>query len=301
MRDTCIIYNPAAGRGRARKAIEAMRRWAAPHAELRASNCEGHLVELAKQAAEEGFQRIIAAGGDGTVHEVANGILQANKPEAILGVWPIGSSNDYAAALGIRNWFRSQGKAETLRAKPLDVGVVRSGNRERFYVACLGIGFNGMIALESRKIRWLRGMPLYTLAFLRAMLWHYATPKMLLKFDTEEIDKATLVTSINIGIREGGFPITKNAKLDDGLLDWVHVANLSRWGLIRYLPNLMTGNLPLKHAKLRTGTSTKVWLRSEAPLCVHADGEFFCKPDDGIYELNVELLPKRLLVEVGEG
>ena len=292
----CVIYNPSAGRGRARKLIDRVRVWAGPVAELLPTRGPGHGVELARLAAEQAFPRVIAAGGDGTVHEVANGLLQANRP-ATLGVWPLGSSNDYAFALGLDRWWKAEGKLP-LTATAVDVGRISGVGRETFFVNCSGVGFNGMVALESRKIRWLRSIPLYAVAFLRAMWWHYQAPALSVRFDDRESARPTLALTVNVGKKEGGFPITLGAKLDDGRFDYLHVADVSRWELVRYLPGLIVGKLPTNHPKLVSGTTSAVRVVSHTPLCVHADGEFFCKPADGVTEATFETLPGRLRVEV---
>src|SRR5207248_2866580 len=93
----------------------------------------GHARTLAAEAAEAGFAAVAAAGGDGTVHEVANGLLRA-KREAVLAVVPVGSANDYAHALGLgADWWLRPDPAVGVRR--VDVGVVRSaGGREQFFV-----------------------------------------------------------------------------------------------------------------------------------------------------------------------
>src|SRR5271154_5693799 len=97
----CVIFNPAAGRGRARRLIERLRRAQGSAIDVRPTSGPGHGVELAEEAVQDGHTTVIAAGGDGTVHEVANGLIRAGRPEVVFGVWPIGSANDYAYALGV--------------------------------------------------------------------------------------------------------------------------------------------------------------------------------------------------------
>jgi diacylglycerol kinase (ATP) len=295
---TCIVYNPFAGRGRARKLIDNVRTWASPKAELFATEGPGHGVELARSAVERGFTRVVAAGGDGTVHEVANGLLRANNPDATLAVWPIGSSNDYAFSLGLDAWWKAHGEGVRLRRTRVDVGRITGAGRETFFVNCSGVGFNGMVALESRKIRWLRSIPLYALAFLRAMTWHFSTPTLTVRLGDTELSRPTLALTVNLGKREGGFPITLGAKLDDGRFDYLHVADVKRWELVRYLPGLIFGKLPAGHSKIGTGTTPTVFVSGSTALCVHADGEFFCKPEDGVTEATFETLPGRLWVEM---
>src|SRR4051794_11870294 len=93
----CVVFNPAAGRGRARRMVERLRRIRGPAIDLRPTRGPGHAAELAVRAVEAGHSTVIAAGGDGTVHEVANGLLRASKSrsQTVFGVWPVGSANDY--------------------------------------------------------------------------------------------------------------------------------------------------------------------------------------------------------------
>lgn len=293
---TCVIYNPAAGRGRAKRLIEAAVARLAPDVELRPTKAPGHAVELAEEAAG-GFARVVAAGGDGTVHEVANGLLRSGRLETVLSVLPVGSSNDYASALGLTRWSAGRPPGPPLETARVDVGVVRGGGRERFFVNCLGVGFNGMVAVESRRICRLRGAALYTTAFVRAGLRHFRQPPLTVRFDDAETAGPTLAVSVNLGQREGGFPIAPAAELDDGLFDTFHVTGVRRWHLARYLPALLAGTLPADHPNLRVGRCRCAAVRGGEPLCVHADGELFAVPADGVAAIEVELLPKRLAVE----
>ncbi len=295
MLDTCVIYNPAAGRGRARRLFDRLKH-RFPGCTYCPTAGRWDAVELARKAAAEGFRRVIAAGGDGTVHEVANGLLASGSRDVIFAVWPVGSSNDYAFSLGVKQWWADHSR-QPLDTMLVDVGVVRAPGRERYFVNGCGVGFNGMVTLESERIRWLRGLPLYGLAFLRAMCFRFETPPLTVRLDADVRAAPTLALSLNIGQREGGFPITLQARLDDGRFDFVHVGGLRRWELARYLPGLVMGRLPVGHPHLRTGRCITATVRGEFPMCVHTDGEFFCRPGDGVKELHVESLPQRLRVE----
>lgn len=295
MPGTCIIYNPAAGRGRAERWLK-QARVSLGDIELMPTARAGHAVELARAAAERGFGRIVAAGGDGTVHEVANGLLQSGNREAVFSTWPVGSANDYAYTLGMQTWWKT--RTEPTAIMEVDVGRVTAPGRERFYVNALGVGFNGMVTLESRSIRWLTGMPLYTWAFLKTMVKHFRTPPLRVRFDDQNVDGPTLALTINLAQREGGFPITPDADLADGLFDYLHATKLRRWHLLRYLPAMIRGKLPKNHPLLRTGRAARIQIESDDPLCIHADGEFFCIPSDGVREVSIEVLPRRMKVEV---
>lgn len=295
---TCVIYNPAAGRGKAEKLLREVKESLGVEVELRPTDRPGHAVELARAAAEEGFSKVVAAGGDGTVHEVANGVLQSGRRDVVFSTWPIGSANDYAYTLGMQAWWERRGQRLPTETIEVDIGRVAGEGREAFYVNALGVGFNGMVTIEAGKIRWLRGMPLYALAFLKAVVEHFATPRMTVRFDDREYDGPSLALTVNLAQREGGFPITPDASLTDGLFDYMHATRLRRWHLVRYLPAMARGTLPDNHPLIHLGRARRIAVHSEAPLCVHADGELFCVPADGVREVEVEVIPARLRVEV---
>lgn len=295
----CVIFNPAAGRGQALRTIDAIRQRIEVEVRLCPTSRPGHAIELARRAAEEGFPTIVAAGGDGTVHEVANGILQANRPETVLSIWPIGSANDYAFALGIRPWWKSN-EPPAFEVRAVDVGHVVGGGRSVFYVNCLGIGFNGAVTLEARRTSWLRGMPLYGLAILKALWRHFDQPLLRIRFDDLVRETPTLALSVNLGPREGNFPITAAAQIDDGWFDVVQAGPLTRWQVLKLLPRMATGTLRAG-PRLWLGRCRRVAVESGVPLRVHTDGEFFCHPEDGVRELTIELLPGRLRVLGGAG
>src|SRR5688572_7215205 len=95
----CLIFNPASGRRRAARRLERLAPLWPEKAELLATEYLGHAALLAEQAVKEGFRRVGAAGGDGTVHEVANGLLRTGRDDVTLVVAPLGSANDYAWSL----------------------------------------------------------------------------------------------------------------------------------------------------------------------------------------------------------
>ncbi|MFO0967016.1 MAG: hypothetical protein U0793_15720 [Gemmataceae bacterium] len=193
----------------------------------------------------------------------------------------------------------------------MDVGLIRSaptltlphsGGREpdgrhKYFVCCLGIGFNGMVTTEARKIRSLQGIPLYGLATLKALWYRYQTPRMTIAFDDEpEQTTPTLLFSVMVGRREGGFVLAPEARLDDGQFDIVHARDLSRWEVVKFLPRVALFGPPRDHPKISLRRCRKLRLRSEAPLIIHADGEFFCTPDEDVRAVEVELLPRALRI-----
>ncbi len=135
---------------------------------------------------------MIAAGGDGTVHEVANGVLQSDRRDTIFSVWPIGSANDFAYSLGMDVWWQKHMENPPTEVLTIDVGRATTAKRSVFFVCNLGVGFNGMVNGEARKTRWLKGLPLYAWAFVKSMVKHFDKPTMTIRFDDREVTTPTL-------------------------------------------------------------------------------------------------------------
>jgi diacylglycerol kinase family enzyme len=283
-----VIFNPTAGRGRAGRRLQQLRRELANRAVFEPTRAPGHGEELALMAARNGFLMVAAAGGDGTVHEVANGLLRANRPEVILAVAPIGSANDYAYTL-------SQGGAGV---RSVDVGMVSgAGGRQRYFINGLGLGFNGAVTLESRRIRGLQGVALYGVALLRALYYRFACPIMAVTRDGLTRQGPTLALTVNLGNREGGFVMAPHARLDDGKFDYVHAGELRRWEMLRFVPGMITGKMPQNHRAIWMGQCRQVSVQSETALTVHVDGEFFSRPEDDVRSIDIQLLPGALRVQ----
>ena len=147
------------------------------------------------------------------------------------------------------------------------------------------------------RIRRLRGLALYGLAVLRVILFHYATPTTTVRLDDgESRTTPTLGLSLALGRREGNFVVAPQALLDDGWFDYVHGGALSRGDLLVFMAEMAAQRLRTDHPQVRMGRCRRATLHSEAPLIAHTDGEFFCLPEDGLHDLEVELLPHALRV-----
>jgi diacylglycerol kinase family enzyme len=293
-KELCVIFNPTAGKHRAKRRLDALKaRWG-DHALFQPTAHPGHAVTLAKEAARDGFRIVAAAGGDGTAHEVANGLLEAGRDDVRFGLVPVGSANDYAYSVA-----HDAGPAES-GIRRVDVGRVRGpGGKTKFFICCLGLGFNGAVTLEARRIPWLQGMLLYGYAAWRAVWRHYACPMMRVAIDGGAVwETPTLLLSTLVGKREGGFVLAPDARLDDGRLDYVHVGRLSRAQVLCLLPRLALFGPPRSHPRIRQGVCTSMRLESTAPLNVHLDGEFFCTADENVRELEIDVLPRALQVQL---
>jgi diacylglycerol kinase (ATP) len=293
-RELCVIFNPAAGKRRARQRLERLRVGWGDRVDFWPTDRAGHAAELAAQAANASYRIVAAAGGDGTAHEVLNGLMTAGRPNVHFSIIPIGSANDYADGLGLDH---ANGKPPAVRA--VDVGRVRAPDGRLKYFGCnVGLGLNGFVTWEARRIHRLQGMALYGLATLRALVHHFRKPRMIFSMDdASPWESPTLFFSVLLGRREGGFVLAPRAQVDDGWLDYLHAADLSRWEVLRLLPRIALFGAPAEYPKVRQGRCRRVRVQSEIPLLLHTDGEFFCVPPDNVRDVEIDLLPGALTVE----
>ncbi|HEU4763200.1 MAG TPA: diacylglycerol kinase family protein [Gemmatimonadales bacterium] len=280
---TTLLYNPAAGRGRARAVKDRVVRAAArvwPDLDVRETEAPGDGVLLARRAAEQGAERLLVIGGDGTVHEAANGILAAGGTLPPLGVIPCGTGNDFAKMVGT---VRCSPEEAVRRLAGASVRRFDTGQAwgERF-VNSLGIGLDADVALELRSVRRLRGTPAYALALLRTL--SRLRPRTL---EVEAGDERwtgdwTAVVVGNGPVEGGSFRLTPAAVPDDGKLDLCAVSALRLGRLLRLLPTLFWGGHGrFPEVRLRRLTSLAV----RAPghrLMAHLDGEIRAPGTDRI-------------------
>jgi len=292
-----VVFNPQAGRGRGYKRaheVQAALQTAGIVYESVVSEDRGHAIELAQRAALAGWDLIVAAGGDGTVNEVVNGLMLAEAEGATsqLGVMPIGSGNDFAASLGIPMNLRQAAQRLAQGAtRRIDLGRVNG----RWFDNNVGLAFEAMIGIEAHRITWLRGQPLYLLAVFRAMASYPLPVVDIYKDDGDRLARQILMISVGNNRRNGGgFLVNPNAVPDDGLLDLCIVDALPRLQILRLLPKAMEGTHHGEPA-VELARSTRLVVESSAPLPLHADGEIL-----GNDALRVEIVvePARLEVVV---
>ncbi|MFC1879321.1 diacylglycerol/lipid kinase family protein [Chloroflexota bacterium] len=256
-----------------------------------------HAVELARQAAEEGYELVIAAGGDGTVHEVANGLMAVPaEHRPLMGVVPLGSGNDFSHATGMDD-RPTYALRQVLEGKPRRVDVGRlmvEGRSDEYFVNGLGIGFDTTVTIHSRKFTWLRGFPVYLMAVIKTILLNHDAPLMKVETDREMWSDETLMMVLCNGPREGGgFWVAPEAKLDDGIFHYAQIRKVSRPMMFRLLPEVMKGTHG-RFKQVRMGQFTELSLQSDRPLYIHTDGEVYAGFGVDIRSIRVELLPDEL-------
>jgi diacylglycerol kinase family enzyme len=293
--ELCVIFNPNAGKRRGARRLEQIQRGWGPRVQLRPTQHAGHAVELARQAALDGIPLVAAAGGDGTAHEVINGLMQAGRPDVCFSLFPIGSANDYAFSLGLLG-------RPVRGVRRVDLGRVRTteqGGRERYAVCNLGMAFTALVTRQVNHIGWLQGLALYGLGTLLALVQDFHHQELEIRIDDEPVWRSpTLLFSALVGRREGGFLLAPRALVDDGWFDFIHAGPLSRWQVLRLLPQVALFGAPEQVPGVRQGRCRRITVASSEPLIVHTDGEFFCLPEERIHSIEIELLPGALEIEI---
>ncbi|MDD2695478.1 MAG: diacylglycerol kinase family lipid kinase [Anaerolineales bacterium] len=260
-----------------------------------------HATELARQAGEDGYELVIAAGGDGTVHEVINGLMQLppeRRPK--LGVVPLGSGNDFSHAIGVdpRPEVAIR-QALSGTPRPVDVGRLQDNRgRIEYFDNAVGIGFDATVTIRSRNFTYLRGFFIYLLAVLQTIALNHDAPRLTIKSDAGDLDEEMLLFVLANGSREGGgFLIAPMARPDDAAFDYVGICRVSRLMMLRLVPEVMKGT-HTRFPMVRTGKFQRMELESDRPLVMHTDGEIFAGFGVDVHHLIVELLPGAIQVVV---
>jgi diacylglycerol kinase (ATP) len=304
-----FVVNPRAGHGAgaaaAGRIAAAMARRGEPF-DVHATAGPGDATALARAAAVEGVSTVVAVGGDGTVHEVANGLLAASgdapAPTA-LGIVPAGSGNDFARTLGLptgvdaacqRIFDGNVRRVDVGRVLALD-GPDVAADGARAFVNMLGIGFTAAVTIEARAISRLEGLPLYMTALLRALLFRFRTPEAVLCLDGREMRlPVTFVELCNGQWEGGGFWTAPMASPYDGKLDVVVLRKSARSAFLAVVPAILRGT-HVGSARFEITTARSIRVDFAEPAPVQADGELLAR---GATRVEVDVVPGALAVLV---
>jgi len=239
----------------------------------------GHAIELAQEAANNGFDFLVAVGGDGTVNEVANGIVTSKGSDRTrLGVVNTGTGSDFVRSLHIpRDYAQACPFLHSQQRLLIDVGFVEyyKNNKpsKRFFLNAAGVGFDAEVAEERLKLpRFFKGTIPYVYGLLKKLMG-YKNKNVYLGVDGREEEQRVLSVVVANGCYfGGGMNVAPMAELGDGLLDVLTVGDFGKLELLKAFPTIYKGT-HINHPKVRMEKSTKVTVRSEERLLVHADGE----------------------------
>lgn len=296
MPETLIVHNPeAGGESEARRLEE----WAAsrPEVELRRTADRGDALRWARNAARRGVRLVVAAGGDGTIHEVGNGLLDADHPRDVaLGIIPLGTGNDLARSLGVPlEADQALELLERRRVHRMDVArLTLDRGKPRYFLNALTGGFSGTLhdALEPEvKQAW------GPLSYLRSGVETWGERvlyRLRLTVDDQEFTYAALNLAVANGSTAGaGIRIAPEANLFDGELDVVIVLEATALELGRLAAQILTGGSGDHEALVRLRGKT-IRVSCSTPFPVSVDGEAAEATD-----ISVDLVQRQLPVVAG--
>jgi diacylglycerol kinase (ATP) len=225
----------------------------------------GHAAELARKAVEEGYEIVVAVGGDGSINEVASALLHT---EAVLGIIPAGSGNGLAMHLGYgRDIDQAVRKLNTATEQVIDCGTLNG--RPFFNVA--GIGFDGLVSNRMKGRHW-RGLLPYFLTSVEAGLTYTPRECAIESEDRRIVEKCFAITVANGPMYGYNFQIAPDARLDDGLFSVVILKNAPRWQYFAAVPATLKGKI-YDADFVEHFTARRVTITCDGTNFAHLDGE----------------------------
>ena len=294
-----VIVNPTAGANSTNRnwpRISSLLKKVGLSFDFQFTEGKGHAIDLARTASEKGYHSLVAVGGDGTIHEVANGLMQKDstvKPS--LGIICTGTGSDLSRSIGIsHDYSQACHNLANPREIVIDVGVVKYRNKgqtlQRYFVNSAGIGFDATVVDAVEKMpKYFGGTIPYLTGLIRSFLF-YRNKDVSFKVGDQPVQKAKILSLVVANGRYfgGGMHIAPQAKLDDNLLDMVILGNFGKFELISNIKKVYSGtHLTLPKVKLVKDTS--ICIESTQKFLLHADGEIL-----GEGPVSFSLLPKAL-------
>lgn len=303
---TKFIVNPVAGQGAGKLAVPEIKQLTLQNSmdcDIVITQHAGQAIDLARQAAEDGYEVVVAVGGDGTSNEVLNGLMQAwNMGYKLtkMGIIGIGRGNDFAYGFGIPPGLKAGFElVQQAKVRGMDVGLIKGGDypHGRYFGNGVGIGFDAVVGFEALKLIHLHGFINYVVAALRTIFLFFTAPLVKIDYDEKTITQPSLMISVMNGRRMGGgFMMAPEAFTDDGLLDLCIAGQLSRFGILTMIPRFMRGT-QATHPQIQTGRAAKINVVAiQGTLPVHADGETICTAGN---ELSIEIIKQPLKIITG--
>jgi diacylglycerol kinase family enzyme len=176
--------------------------------------------------------------------------------------------------------------------------IDQHGHRE-YFDNTLGVGFGAIVTIRSHRLPLLRGFLMYLTAVLQAIILDHNPIRMQIETDTEQWEQGVIYLILCNGPREGGgFLVAPEAKIDDGILHYALIKDVSRPMMFRIVPEVMKGTHG-RFKEVKMGTCKTFSISANRPLYIHADGEIFTGPGTDLRKISVEILPNALKVVRG--
>jgi len=264
--ETIVILNPTAG------SPEHVRSWQerveslAGDCPVRVTSHPGEAEELAQRAIDEGFTRIVAAGGDGTVNQVANGLADR---KAALGVLPMGSVNVFAMELGLplHNLRRCWDIIEDTNIRQIDLPIANG----RYFVQLAGVGLDAQVVKET-SLAFKRSFGPLSYLISAAQIAARQPPKLFIESEETSVEEGSFVLVGNGRLYGGPFPFFKHAITDDGLFDVVVFKRLGYLEIVKYLQDVVFSS-DIKVPEIEYFQTRQLRITSEQDVPLELDGE----------------------------
>lgn len=293
-----VIINPTSGNGAAKK------KWIPIYNELikqkfdfdfRLTEYKKHSEELIKDAINKGITKFICVGGDGTLHNMVNGILSlnpANISEIKIGIIPVGTGNDWVKTYTISSEYKKA--IQTIKGEftiKQDIGklLINENNLTVYFNNLAGIGFDGYVVNKVHKFKYLGFLAYLTSALLS--MASYKKSVLKITFNHIEIKEKTLMLLIGIcNYSGGGMQLTKNANPTDGLFDISHINKISLVTLLGNIGGIFSGNIT-NHKLVKNYKTSKLKITDldTQKTYIQADGELV-----GSGSFEAEIIPTAL-------
>jgi diacylglycerol kinase (ATP) len=287
MSSTLVILNPAAHGERAlrkRAQVESLARGCVVHT----TTHTGEARLMARRGVDEGFEKIVAAGGDGTINEVVNGLAGTN---VTLGLLPIGTMNVFATELGLPV-NNLQSCWDVIRNDSVRIVDLAQANK-KFFVQLAGVGLDAQVVQEtSAQLRRNFGPLSYIISAVQIAA--RKPPRLFIQSEDASIDEGSFVLVGNGRLYGGPFPFFKHAALDDGLLDVIVFKRLGYLEIIKYLQDVVFSS-DIRVPEIEYFQTRRLRVESDQSVPVELDGELVgnCPVEFSLQERSLRVLAPR--------
>ena len=286
-----VILNPYANRWKAKERLPEVRQALEATGidyHLVESDAPNHAIQLAASASNEGFSPIIAAGGDGTISEVVNGLYQVSESTlGPFGVLPLGTANDLVVNLGLPTSLQEAAQVIAQgRTRRIDLGKVN----EWIFDNNSAIGLEPVVTIYNIRMTWLKGVIRYLVAALRAIADKHAW-QMTLKWDDWSFEGPVSLVSVgNCPITGGLFKMAPAADPQDGMLTFVYGYAPTRRKMLSLLPRTITGDY-VNDPAIHQIHTRRLEIHCSPTTPIQIDGEV---RHESLNHISYQVLPSKL-------
>lgn len=268
----------------------------------RLTDQKGHAISITQEAIADGYRKILAVGGDGTINEVVNGILGQNQvpsKDIVVCMASIGTGNDWIKTMGIPAKYLDAARLlkTGTQLKTIDAGSVTyfegTEQKQRYFVNVAGMAYDAFVTKDANENALFKGKLQYIISVVKG-LYSYKSTRVKVEADDRMVQDTTFC--LNVGICKfagGGMMIVPEAVPDDGKFHVTMIKDLSRFEVIKNLPGLFTGKF-ISHPGVDSFPTTSLKVSSDSPIYVEVEGEVL-----GHTPFEYQIIPQSITVLVG--